>query len=451
MRVARSHRFETLLPRPLARHWLAAGAAALALPGCADDGVGRTPTPADGTTSTATTGDASGDGSDQATAWQGAESSSDGNGSSGGADTTTPSDSGDAETTTGGGPQPGAFEGYGSMTMGADSCPGVPEQVHVTSLDDSGAGTLREALSDGCRHIVFDVGGTITLQSDLRIVDSYLTIDGATAPEPGVTIAQPGSIGSVIEASGSVGPITDVVITYLRMDGMASGAHLNEGDIWGLDGEAALVSNIVLDHITAIAATDGVFDVWEGVSDVTISWSLITDTVTAMHMSGSGLTEPRQRISLHHNVFAGNNERQIRLRHNSTDIDYRNNVVYGWGWFEAGAAGLHLAYDDGEVNPSINVVGNAFVEVGMLDSDADDAIVFERGPDEGDVFFSDNRLPVGEADNVSTAPEAAVPRWATVTQYSSDTLGVDVLPYVGTHFPTPEETALLGQIVAALR
>ena len=37
---------------------------------------------------------------------------------------------------------------------------------HVTTLDDDGSpGTLRDAVSEGSRHVVFDVGGTITLDS----------------------------------------------------------------------------------------------------------------------------------------------------------------------------------------------------------------------------------------------------------------------------------------------
>ncbi len=344
---------------------------------------------------------------------------------------------------------PTGFEGWGAMTQGADSCPQTPDEIHVTTLADAGPGSLREALSDGCRRIVFDVGGTITLQSDLNLPYSYVTIDGATAPDPGITIVQPGVIGTTIEASGSIGPIRDVILTHLRMDGQAVD-HANEGDIWGIDGEAAPVSNVILDHITAIGATDGVFDMWEDVSNVTVSWCLVADTVAALHLSTGDIAVARDRVSFHHNVFAGNNERQIRIRHASTDIDYRNNVVYGWGWFEGGAAGLHIAYDAGETNPSLNVVANAFVFVPGTAGAENDAIVFERGPDEGNVFFADNLVPAGEGDDVSTGPELAVPKWASVTQYPVADLGTAVVPAVGTHYPTAAEVARLEGIAAAI-
>lgn len=60
--------------------------------------------------------------------------------------------------------------------------------VKVTNLNDSGAGSLREALSGGNRVIVFEVGGRITLASDLLFYQNNVTVAGETAPAPGITI-----------------------------------------------------------------------------------------------------------------------------------------------------------------------------------------------------------------------------------------------------------------------
>lgn len=365
-------------------------------------------------------------------------------------DTSSTSNASSSESSDTGEPMPPIdYEGYGASTEGAHSCDVEPEVVHVTTLDDAGAGSLREALSAGCREVVFDVGGTIVLSSDLNIPHSYVTVDGESAPDPGITIEQPGTIGTTIEASGSIGPVHDIIIHHLRMDGLAE-SHENSGDIWGLDGEAAEVHNIILDHISARGATDGVFDVWEDVHDVTMSWNLISDTVTAMHMSTGDELVARARFSIHHNVFEGNNERQIRLRHDTTDVDYRNNVVFGWAYFEGGGAGLHIAYDDDETNPSLNAVGNVFHFVAGLDGTEDDAVKFEQGADVGSVFFADNIVPAGEADLVSTSEELPVPREAVVTLYSADALAESVVPFVGTHFPTEEEAARLSEIASTL-
>ena len=68
---------------------------------------------------------------------------------------------------------PKGFEGYGAVTKGATSAPGGATTYHVTSLADSGAGTLRDAISKSGRRIVFDKGGTITLKTDLVLKQPY--------------------------------------------------------------------------------------------------------------------------------------------------------------------------------------------------------------------------------------------------------------------------------------
>jgi hypothetical protein len=76
-------------------------------------------------------------------------------------------------------------EGYGRFAIG-----GRAGKVYaVTSLNDSGPGTLREAVeAKGPRTVVFRVGGTISLKSKLIVRNPYLTIAGQTAPGDGICV-----------------------------------------------------------------------------------------------------------------------------------------------------------------------------------------------------------------------------------------------------------------------
>ena len=97
------------------------------------------------------------------------------------------------------------------------------------------------------------------------------------------------------------------------------------------------------------------------------------------------------------------------------------------------------------------MIGNVFHNVATTGAPADSAILFERGTSEGQVYFSDNILPSGEADNQSTSGQLTIPETTRVNLHAASTLEDTVVPYTGTQYPTSAEETLLLEIRAALR
>ncbi|MFN0079393.1 MAG: hypothetical protein ACKVY0_23250 [Prosthecobacter sp.] len=202
----------------------------------------------------------------------------------------------------------------------------------------------------------------------------------------------------------------------------------------------AALSAEVIEHCTGRASGDGVFDVWGRVHDVSIGWNLICDTETALHLSTSDQKQVRERITFHHNVFVKNNERQIRLRHANRDIEFINNLVFGWGWQDWGGSGLHIAYDAGEENPNLAVIGNIFRHMPQRTSKPDEGVKWERGTDEGRVYFKDNLLDAAETDAVSNTEK---PKLFNVSIQPAKDLVKTLLTKVGPKHRSAADKALL--------
>jgi hypothetical protein len=125
--------------------------------------------------------------------------------------------------------------------------------VHVTNLNNSGPGSLREALQMTVpRTVVFDVSGVITLTSVLGINGSNdnLTIAGQTAPEGGITIE-----GDRLY----FGNLTNLICRYIRFKG---GATINNDSLTVADS----IKNQIFDHCTFAFGTDECSS-WYGTRD----------------------------------------------------------------------------------------------------------------------------------------------------------------------------------------
>jgi len=217
---------------------------------------------------------------------------------------------------------PGA-EGFGRYTTGG-RCGKV---YAVTKLSDDGSeGTLRYALDQkGPRYIVFKTGGTIYLESPLKIKEGNVTIAGQTAPGDGITVA---NYETFVSAD-------NVVIRYMRF---RMGDQKNfEGDALG----ARFIKNLIVDHCSMSWSTDETVSIYNN-ENTTLQWCVIAESLrNSVHRKGAhgyGGIAGGKSASFHHNIYAHHDSRNPRLGEYAgskfalTDLtDFRNNVIYNWG------------------------------------------------------------------------------------------------------------------------
>jgi pectate lyase len=341
----------------------------------------------------------------------------------------------DSEPPPEGPPASGAYVGFGSATKGAASCPSGMVTYEVTSLSGGdGSGTLRDAVSENCRHIIFSVGGNIPI-GDLQVSNSYLTIDGSTAPSPGITLTNVRRL--VLEAKNRQ-PVHDIIVNNIRAIG--EGGAVETNDLWELDGSSgAAVHHVVLDHLTMIGSADGNVDIYGDVHDITLSNSLILDSIEGQHFSQSSGT--RERLTIYGNVYARLNERQPRIRYNTQKVDFVGNVIYGWGWYEGGASGLNINVGNGA--PSANIERNVYLYVPGLRGSQNDALIVEDM--DGSWFFDNNTWPQGETLGDFAANANRISMVHNGIDYGAPRQLPDI-GKVGTKFPTGGERQVLDNI-----
>ena len=244
------------------------------------------------------------------------------------------------------GAEPVAFPGaYG---FGRDAVGGRHGSVyHVTNLNDSGAGSLRDAVSQSNRIIVFDVSGVIKLQSRL-VFSSNLYVAGQTAPGEGITL-----YGNGVSFSGA----SNTIVRYLRIR-MGSGGDSGK--------DAAGVANgthMIFDHLSVSWGLDETFSINSDgkgdLGDITIQNTIMSQGL--MTHSAGGLMQA-DHITLYRNLYVDNSTRNNKVKGTN---QYVNNVVYNWknGCYLMGGDSQGLSYCNATGNLFINgpaVGGNAF-------------------------------------------------------------------------------------------
>ncbi len=220
---------------------------------------------------------------------------------------------------------PGA-QGYGRFARGGRG----GSVVHVTNLNDSGPGSLRDAVENesGPRTIVFDVGGVIRLSSRLSLIDNYVTVAGQTAPGKGVVVR-----GAPFGLSGA----RDIIIRHVRVR-LGAGPTFDGMGMAGSD-------HSIIDHASISWTIDEAFSS-RNAKNITLQRTLISECLNvAGHENypegtahGYAASISGDLGSFHHNLLAHCEGRNWSLAGGldgdgnfAGRLDIFNNVVYNWG------------------------------------------------------------------------------------------------------------------------
>ncbi len=241
--------------------------------------------------------------------------------------------------------------------------------ISVTNLNDSGSGSLREALqTSGARTIIFRIAGIINLRSPIfvRPEHSNLTIAGQSAPDGGITITG----DRIILDRG----FDNAIIRYIRF----RGGITTRNDSF----EGHGVTNVIFDHCSASFGGDEamsiVADTGEGISDnITIQRSIFAESKTGSIIGGLNQNyEGAGDFSIHNNLWYNITHRFPNISGNG-NFEVINNIVWGWvfrttrgnGSFNLNHINNWHYYSQQNTNPGLEVNGQKYsVETGQQPS-----------------------------------------------------------------------------------
>jgi hypothetical protein len=241
---------------------------------------------------------------------------------------------------------PGAL-GFGKKATGGRGY-GV---YHVTNLNDTGAGSFRDAVSQGNRIVVFDVGGYVNLQSTVS-TSSNLTIAGQTAPGDGI-----GFMGREVSFNAT----SNMIVRYVRFrqgdldpDNQKSGINLLDA------------SNLIFDHISIEFAQWNNIDASNSkgtMTNVTVQYSINANPIGQQF--GAHTEQTGGFFTWYGNLWANAHGRMPLAKCNTQFV---NNVVYNYQYAycagdTSGVFWHDLVHNYFIAGPRTNSVGNYFYQM----------------------------------------------------------------------------------------
>jgi len=228
---------------------------------------------------------------------------------------------------------PGA-QGWGRFATGGRT----GSVYHVTNLNDSGTGSLRDAVSQPNRIVVFDVSGVIRINSRM-VFKNNLYVAGQTAPGEGITV-----YGDGVSFSGA----DNIIVRYMRF---------RMGAVGTKDKDAAGIANgqnMIFDHCSFSWGQDENFSInWDNKGTAPKNITLMNSIVGQglMTHSAGGLMQA-ENITLYRILLVDNSTRNFKVKGIN---QYANNLVYNW---------KNAAYNmggDSEGTSYVNIESNLFI------------------------------------------------------------------------------------------
>ena len=306
---------------------------------------------------------------------------------------------------------PGA-QGWGRFATGGRA----GTVYHVTNLNDSGAGSLRDAVSQPNRIIVFDVAGVIKISSRI-VFKNNLYVAGQTAPGEGITV-----YGNGVSFSGA----NNIIVRYMRF------RMGHKGDSGKDAAGIANGTNMIFDHCSFSWGCDETFSInpdGKGTNpeNITISNSIMGQGL--MDHSAGGLMQS-DNITLYRNLYCDNSTRNNKVKGKN---QYVNNIVYNW------ANGAYIMGGDSEGQSYCNIESNLFIN-----GPAKGGAAFTGGNSNFHFYGDDNwqdRNMDGVFDPALVTDYSASDRQSTpydypeLEKFPGNTLIENLLPTVGASLP----------------
>jgi pectate lyase len=296
-------------------------------------------------------------------------------------------------------------EGFGALATGGRG----GSVYHVTNLNNSGAGSFRDAVSQPNRTVVFDVGGVINITSQIAFSNN-ITVAGQTAPG-GVAVYGHGV---------SLSHRNNVILRNMTFR-----AGINTSDTIKTVNMTSS-SNIIIDHVSIGWGRYDNFGITKDSgqpesSNITIQNSLIHEAIN--NQRAGGIVDSSRNITFARNLFTNNDTRNPKGK---GDLQYINNVVYNYG--KGGYVGGHSGapwYQD--------LINNYFIagpsQSGdyLTDFGSNDRVYHSGNKiDDDKVDTGGDGLPEGR--NIDTNKFTRVGATVMTSAYNTPTIPVTVMP-----------------------